>query len=50
MVGKLIVVNKTLRDIHRFGFASLEKMCEQSEQMINKAKELIEKYNEVAKD
>lgn len=50
LVGKLIVVDKTLRDIHRFGFPSLEKMCEQSGQMIAKAKGLIEKYNEAARD
>lgn len=50
LVGKLIVVDKTLRDIHRFGFASLEKMCEQSALMITKAKGLIERYNEVARE
>ncbi len=50
MVGKLIVVDKTLRDIHRFGFPSLEKMCEQSDQLIAKAEGLIEKYNEAARD
>lgn len=50
MVGKLIVVDKTLRDVHRFGFASLEKMCEQSDKMIERAKELIEKYSDVAND
>lgn len=50
LVGKLIVVDKTLRDIHRFGFPSLEKMCEQSSQMINKAKGLIDKYEEAARE
>ena len=50
MVGKLVVVDKTLRDIHRFGFASLEKMCDQSSKLIAKAKSLIEKFNEAARD
>lgn len=50
MVGKLVVVDKTLRDIHRFGFPSLEKMCEQSGKLIDKAKNLIEKYRDVATD
>ncbi len=50
MVGKLVVVDKTLRDIHRFGFPSLKKMCEQSDKLIEKAKGLIEKYNEAAND
>lgn len=49
-VGKLIVVDKVLRDIHRFGFASLEKMSEQSEKAVNKAIELIEKYRPAATD
>ena len=50
LVGKLIVVDKTLRDIHRFGFPSLEKMCEQSDKIISRAKELIEKFSEAAND
>ncbi|MGD7036821.1 NifX-associated nitrogen fixation protein [Methylotuvimicrobium buryatense] len=48
MVGKLIVVDKTLRDVHRWGFPSLEALCEQSEKQIDKALELIEQYKEVA--
>ena len=50
LVGKLIVVDKTLRDIHRFGFSSLENMCEQSAKLINRAKELIEKYNDAVNE
>ncbi|WP_431067084.1 NifX-associated nitrogen fixation protein [Methylotuvimicrobium sp.] len=48
MVGKLIVVDKTLRDVHRWGFPTLEALCEQSEKQIDKALELIEQYKEVA--
>lgn len=50
LVGKLIVVDKTLRDIHRFGFPSLEKMCEQSDKIISRAKELIERFSDAAND
>lgn len=50
MVGKLVVVDKVLRDTHRFGFASLEDMCEKSDKTIAKAIELIEKYNNAATD
>ncbi|MFI3190920.1 hypothetical protein BCS42_09880 [Crenothrix sp. D3] len=50
MVGKLIVVDKVLRDTHRFGFASLEDMTEKSDKTIAKAMELIEKYNNAATD
>jgi probable nitrogen fixation protein len=48
LVGKLIVVDKTLRDVHRFGFPSLTEMCEKTETAISKAVELIEQYREVA--
>jgi probable nitrogen fixation protein len=50
MIGKLIVVDKVLRDIHRFGFRSLEEMCEQSDKLIARAKDLVEKYNSAATD
>ena len=48
LVGKLIVVDKVLRDIHRFGFPSLEEMCVKTEEIVDKAAALIEKYREVA--
>lgn len=50
MIGKLIVVDKILREVHRFGFASLEDMCEKSDKTIDKALGLIEKYNAAATD
>jgi len=50
MVGKLIVVDKILRDTHRFGFSSLEDLCEKSEKAIEKALGLIEKYHNAATD
>jgi len=48
-VGRLIVVNKTLRDVHRFGFKTSEKMVEESDKIVTGAAELVEKYREVAK-
>jgi probable nitrogen fixation protein len=50
MVGKLVVVDKILRDTHRFGFASLEDLKEKSDQTLEKALALIEKYNAAATD
>jgi probable nitrogen fixation protein len=50
MVGKLVIVDKLLRDVHRWGFTSLEDLSEKSEQTIAKALELIEKYNNAATD
>jgi len=48
LVGKLIVVDKVLRDVHRFGFPSLEDLSEKTEQVIAKAVALIDQYREVA--
>jgi probable nitrogen fixation protein len=48
VVGKLIVVDKTLRDVHRFGFPSFAKLNEEGDKMVNGALELIAAYNEVA--
>lgn len=48
IVGKLIVVDKTLRDVHRFGFPSFAKLNEDGSKMVDKALELISQYEEVA--
>ena len=50
MVGKLIVVDKILRDTHRFGFSSLEDLCDKSDKIIANALGLIEKYHAAATD
>lgn len=49
VIGKLIVLDKTLRDVHRFGFPSVEKMNEESNKLISKAVALVEQFREVAK-
>ena len=47
-VGKLVVVNKILRDVHRFGFESLSKMKTEADKLLSVALELVGKYGEVA--
>ncbi len=47
--GRLIVVNKQLRDTHRFGFASMEKLATEGRRAVTAGIEMIEKYPEVAK-
>ncbi len=47
--GRLIVVNKQLRDVHRFGFDNLAKLNDEGEKYIKAGVEMIEKYPEVAK-
>lgn len=46
--GRLIVVNRQLRDVHRFGFASLAKLAEAGNKYVTEGIGMIEKYKEVA--
>ena len=46
--GRLIVLNKHMRDVHRFGFETMEKMEAEGEALVASAIEWIEKYHEVA--
>ena len=47
-VGKLVVLDRTLRDVHRFGFESLSKMKDEADKYLSVALEIIGKYPEVA--
>ena len=47
--GRLIVLNKNLREVHRFGFGSLEKLEAEGEKLVADAVEWIEKYPEIAR-
>ncbi|WP_428239428.1 NifX-associated nitrogen fixation protein [Gynuella sp.] len=47
-VGKLVVVDKTLRDVHRFGFDSLEQLAEEGSTLISDAAALIQQHRQVA--
>jgi len=48
MVGKLVVMDKSLRDVHRFGFASLSKMKDEADKLLSVAVGIVGKYPEVA--
>ena len=47
--GRLIVINKQLRDVHRFGFETLAKLAEEGEKQIKAGVEMVNKFPEVAK-
>ncbi len=47
-VGKLVVMDRTLRDVHRFGFPSLSKMKDEGDKLLSVALEIVGKYPEVA--
>lgn len=49
MAGRLIVVNKMLRDVHRYGYDSLEKLAEEGEKAVSAGIDMINKFPEVAK-
>ena len=47
-VGKLVVLDRTLRDVHRFGFASLSKMKDEADKYLSVAIGIIGQFPEVA--
>jgi probable nitrogen fixation protein len=46
--GRLIVVNKQLRDVHRFGFDNLGKLADEGDKFVAAGVEMIEKFKDVA--
>ncbi|WP_139015884.1 NifX-associated nitrogen fixation protein [Ensifer aridi] len=47
--GRLVVFSKTVRDVHRFGFATLRKLAEAGAKLVDGAIAAIEAYPEVAR-
>lgn len=47
--GRLVVINKYLRDVHRFGFNDMEKLADEGGKLVDTAVEMINKFPEVAK-
>ncbi|MBB4188701.1 putative nitrogen fixation protein [Sinorhizobium terangae] len=47
--GRLVVFSKTVRDVHRFGFATLSKLAEAGTKLVDDAIAAIEAYPEVAR-
>ena len=48
LAGRLIVVNKQLRDVHRFGFPSLQKLVEAGNKFVEEGVKMIKDYPQVA--
>ena len=48
IAGRLVVVNKQLRDVHRFGFGSLAKLAAAGNKFLEEAVTMIRAYPEVA--
>lgn len=47
-VGKLVVMDKTLRDVHRFGFASVSAMKDEADKILSVALNIVGKHSDVA--
>jgi probable nitrogen fixation protein len=47
-VGKLVVLDRSLRDVHRFGYPSLSKMKDEADKYLAVALELVGKHSDVA--
>ena len=48
IAGRLVVVNKQLRDVHRFGYASLAKLADAGGKFFDEAVAMIREYPAVA--
>ncbi|VAX12365.1 NifX-associated protein [hydrothermal vent metagenome] len=48
IVGKLVVLDKNLRDVHRFGFQDLSKMKDEADKILSIALEIIGKHSAAA--
>jgi probable nitrogen fixation protein len=46
--GKLIILDKTLRDVHRFGFSSLEALEKEGEKLVSSALSVVERFPQAA--
>lgn len=47
--GRLVVINKVLRDVHRFGFPSVAGIAEGGDTLVDDALGWIERFPEVAR-
>jgi len=47
-VGKLVAVDKAVRDVHRFGFESLSRMKTEADKILAVALEIVGKHPDVA--
>jgi probable nitrogen fixation protein len=47
--GRLIVVNKQLRDVHRYGYDNFAKLNEEGSKAVQQGIEMVEKWPDVAK-
>jgi probable nitrogen fixation protein len=49
IAGRLVVLSRTLRDIHRFGYGSFEDLAADGETLVSEAAAMIEAHPDVAR-
>jgi probable nitrogen fixation protein len=49
IAGRLIVINRHLRDVHRFGFDSMAKLAAEGEKQVAAGIEMVNRFPDVAK-
>jgi probable nitrogen fixation protein len=49
IAGRLVAVSRILRDVHRFGFASLSRLADEGEKLVAEAAKLIDEFPDVAR-
>jgi probable nitrogen fixation protein len=49
IAGRLVVLSRSLRDVHRFGFLSLAKLIEDAEKLVAQGVAAIEEFPDAAK-
>jgi probable nitrogen fixation protein len=47
LAGRLIVLSKHLRDVHRFGFESMDKLAAEGDKLVNDGVAMIESFPDV---
>lgn len=47
IAGRLVVLSRQLRDVHRFGFDSLEQLAKEGEKLVDEAATMIRRYPEI---
>ena len=49
IAGRLVVISRSLRDVHRFGFPTLTKLAEEGSKLVDQGIDVIEKFPEAAR-
>lgn len=49
LAGRLVAVNKQLRDVHRFGFETMEKLAEEGEKQVAAGVAMVNQFSDAAK-